>query len=63
MKKLLKLLAVCSIVSFGVISMYIYLIQFPNWTSLIWFFPSVLILVGPALDRWKQILKVDERGK
>jgi hypothetical protein len=63
MKKLLKLLAVCCIVSFGVISMYIYLIQFPNWESLIWFFPSVLILIGPALDRWKQILKVDECSK
>lgn len=60
MKKLLKLLAACLVVSFGAISMYLYLLQWPNWSSLIWFFPAVLILVAPALDRWKQILKVDE---
>ena len=60
MKKLLKLLAACLVVSFGTISMYLYLLQWPNLSSLIWFFPAVLILIGPALDRWKQILKVDE---
>jgi len=60
MKKLLKLLAVCCIVSFGMISMYLYLVQWPNWQSLIWFVPAVLILVTPAVHRWREILKVDE---
>jgi uncharacterized MAPEG superfamily protein len=60
MKKLLKLLAACLVVSFGAISMYLYLLQWPSWSSLIWFVPAVLTLVTPALDRWKQILKVDE---
>lgn len=60
MKKLLKLLAACLVVSLGIVSLYLYLILWPNWSSLIWFFPAVLILVTPALDRWKQILKVDE---
>ena len=60
MKKLLKLLAVCCIVSFGMISMYLYLVQWPNWQSLIWFVPAVLILVTPAVHRWREILEVDE---
>jgi len=60
MKKLLKLLAVCCIVSFGMISMYLYLVQWPSWQSLIWFVPAVLILVTPAVHRWREILKVDE---
>jgi uncharacterized MAPEG superfamily protein len=60
MKKLLKLLAVCCIVSFGMISMYLYLVQWPDWQSLIWFVPAVLILVTPAVHRWREILKVDE---
>ena len=60
MKKLLKLLAVCCIVSFGIISMYLYLVQWPVWQSLIWFVPAVLILVTPAVHRWREILKVDE---
>ena len=60
MKKLLKLLAACLVVSLGAISMYLYLLQWPNWSSLIWLVPAVLILIGPALDRWKEIFKVDE---
>ena len=60
MKKLLKLLAACLVVALGAISTYLYLLQWPNWSSLIWLFPAVLILIGPALDRWKQILKIDE---
>ena len=60
MKKLLKLLAACLVVSLGIVSLYLYLILWPNWSSLIWFVPAVLILIAPALDRWKQILKVDE---